>query len=173
VFDTGTAVSAYGQLVYFKDTVDPTTTSEYTTQFQAFFSSAETVKPGYVLVADDGRYLHVRTSYPILDGFICCESDDLGYEALKTATWVTTGDYDVATDTKAEVQTAVEVLVLDYFQLYGRETAMAYGQSPGDLTFIVAQQPKAGDEYALDGLRYSVLEVKTNQDAFTLHMRRA
>ncbi len=163
---------AFCQMVYYKDTVDPITTSQYTPQYQLFFSSVEDVKPGYVVVTNDQRYLHVRSAYPILDGFVCAEADELGFNARNTVTHYALGEYNVAADAKEETAEEVNALVLDYFQLYGRETALAYGQAPGDLTFIVASAPAAGERYMLDGLVYNVLGVKTNMDGFTLHMRR-
>lgn len=167
-------VEAYGQLIYLKDTVNTQTNSQYSPQYEVYFASSEQLAAGRVLVSDD-NYLHVRSFYPLLDGFVCAVSDELGADARKPITLRSRGAYDSTTDSYAETNTNTYAILLDYYKLYGKETALAYNQLPGDMTLLVAASavsPVVGEIVVMTGNDWRILAAGADQDGYRLHIRR-
>lgn len=168
-------VEAYGQLLYLKDTVNSTDTSSYSPQFEVFFAAGEPVRQGYFIKVDWG-YVHVRSLYPVLDGFLCAISDDLG-EARKAALLESKGLYNAATDSYPVTTATVHGMLVDFYKLYGKDTPLTYNQVTGDMTFIMAKvygTPKAGDNLSIDSVSWKILQVYEHEsDSFRLHLRRS
>lgn len=167
-------VQAFGQVIYLKDTVNTTSTSAYSPQYEVHFSSTEQLSAGKVLVLPN-NYLHVRSYYPILDGFVCAVSDELGPDARRPITYHARGAFNPATDSYPTTDIPTFAIALDYYKLYGKETALAYSQDPGDLTLLVAISvvtPNVGETLTMGGLAWRVLAVAADQDAYRLHIRR-
>lgn len=165
---------AYGQLTYLKDTVNSLTESAYSPQYEVQFAYGEPITARKVVKTDLG-YLHIRSVYPVLDGFICAVSDDLGADARQAVTLRTRGAYDSATDTYATTNVSTFGIVLDYYKLYGKDTALEAAMQPGDLTLLVAASVATvvvGQTLALYGAEWKVLGLKTDADSNALHIRR-
>lgn len=167
-------LEAFGQVIYLKDTVNTTVTSQYSPQYEVHFASTETVRDGMVIVLQN-NYLHVRSCYPILDGFVCATSDELGPDARQSIVYHARGAYNSATDSYSTSNTSTSAIVIDYYKLYGKETALTIDQLPGDLTLLVAASalsPKVGETLTLYAKEWRVLGVTATQDGFSLHIRR-
>lgn len=168
----GTA--AYGQLIYLKDTVNTTNTSQYSPQFEIYFSSTETVVKGQVIVGGS-NYYHVRSFYPLLDGFVCAVSDELGPDCRQAATLRLRGAYNASTDSYSETTVNTFGILIDFYKLYGYETAIAYKAEVGDMTLVIANSvgaPKVGDSAVISGIVWNILGSTTDSDAYRLHIRR-
>lgn len=164
---------AYGQLLYLKDTVDTNTTSAYSAQFEVYFSITEAA-PRYGLLKLGNSYFHIRSSYPVVDGFVCAICDELG-EARVPAVFQQRGAYSPATDTYAETLINTHVIEFDYYKLYNKPTADAAKQVTGDLTLLVAATavtPVVGNEVTYRGAQWRVFGVEPDQDAWRTHVRR-
>lgn len=167
-------VSAYAQLIYLKDTVNTQTTSAYSPQYEVYFSSTEVVAQG-AIINTGANYLHVRSSYPVLDGFVCAISDELGPNARKPIVLKTRGSYNATTDSYSTTVVNTFGILADFYKLYGHDTPLTYSQVPGDFTLLVASSaatPVVGEQLTLDGLEWRILGSVLDGDAYRLHIRR-
>ena len=167
----GTA--AYCMREYFKDTVDGLSTSDYFTQYLVSFSTSEMIARGSYL-ALGSRLMRVRSTNDDSAGFTAAFVDDLGSDALHTATFTTT-TYLPATDTSTVVSTAVPGILIERARLYSQSTAADELYHQGDHTLVVAKSsitPTPGQELTVQSLNWRVEQVASEQDAWALHVRR-
>lgn len=169
-----TGTEAYGQLVYLKDTVNTIETSAYSPQFEVYFAAGEPSQQGYIVKLPD-RYLHVRSVYPILDGFITAVSDDIGPDARVEVTLYERGDFDPITDSYPETESDTFGILVDFYKLYGKDTPLTYNQLPGDMTLLLSNavnRPKVGIRILARGEHWTVMQVVDTFDAYRLQLRR-
>ena len=168
-------VEAFGQLLYLKDTVNTTDTSTYSPQFEVYFAAGEPVSQGRFIKVPTG-YVHVRSLYPVLDGFLCAISDDIG-EARKAVELKSKGTYNSASDSWPETSTAFYGMLVDFYKLYGKDTPLTYNQVTGDMSLIMAKAsatPKAGDNLIVDLVSWKVMQVYEHEtNSYRLHLRRS
>lgn len=169
-----TGVQAFGQLIYLKDTVNTTTTSAYSPQYEVYFSSTEAIPEGCIIYTGD-NYLHVRSSYPVLDGFVCAISDELGANARKAVALKVRGSYNPTTDSYSTAVVNTNGILADFYKIYGHDTPLTYQQVPGDFTLLLASSaatPVVGERLTVDGLEWNILGSVLSGDYYRLHIRR-
>jgi hypothetical protein len=167
-------VQAYAQLIYLKDTVNTTVSSNYSPQYEVYFSSSEQAPQGRIIYTGD-NYLHVRSSYPVLDGFVCAISDELGPAARRSVTLKTRGAYNTTTDSYATTVVNTHGILADFYKIYGHDTPLTYAQQPGDFTLLVAAlaaTPAVGENLTMDGIEWRIYGSVLEGDSYRLHIRR-
>lgn len=165
---------AFGQLIYLKDTTNTAVSSNYSPQYEVYFSSTEAVKQGDIVYTGN-NYLHVRSSYPVLDGFVCAISDELGPQARRAVSLKVRGAYNSATDSYAVSTVNTFGILADFYKIYGHDTPLTYMQQPGDFTLLLpsaATTPVVGELLTLDGLEWRIYGAALEGDAYRLHIRR-
>ena len=90
-------VQAYGQKLYYKDTVNNLTDSEYDTQWNIFLAPTEPAQQGMFLRGEDGRVYRIRNDYVPAEGLRVNQSDVLDRDSFPVAIF-NTGVYNPVTE---------------------------------------------------------------------------
>lgn len=165
--------TAYCMREYLKDTVDASTTADYYAQYETHFAISELVTSGGYIVTPT-KLFRVRAARDDVAGFLMASTDDVGLEALVTATF-TTSSYTPSTDTNTTISTAVPALLINRARLFRLETQSDARYLAGDHTLLVAKSsitPEPGQEITVDSRKWRIEQVTTEQDAWSLHIRR-
>jgi hypothetical protein len=165
--------TTYCMREYLKDTIDASTSADYYAQYETHFSITELVTRGGYIVTPT-KLFRVRAARDDVAGFLMASTDELGLESLVTATF-TSSSYSPATDTNTTTNTAVPALIINRARLYRLETQDDARYLSGDHTLLVAKSsitPEPGWEITVDGRPWRIEQVTTEQDAWSLHIRR-
>jgi len=168
-------VSTYAQLYYFKDTANPQSETEYSTFWNAFFARAEAVAEGAFFRDADQKLYRVRQSYMASEGFVVAQTDQLDSDARQAAVF-NTGTYNAVTDSFAAGTTNAHVIQFDPTQFTKREVPGLPERKAGDRSVFVAASaltPKVGMTFTMLGVKWQVVSLLAEQDAWALQARRA
>jgi hypothetical protein len=171
------AVQAYGQARYLKDTVNTSTTSDYSPQYEVSFGMSETIPDEHFIRSATNLY-HVRTLYTALEGFHVATCDLIGNTQEgdnKFVTVVFSGLMDPITELPAPGVTTTGILMFAY-KLYYMATEGDPNNRPGDKTLIVAQSavtPISGTTISIDGAPYRIFSAQLYYDSWNLKVRKA
>jgi len=164
-------VSAYGQKMYLKSTVNTLNDASYNPFWNIFLSPSTGVAKGTFLRSGTVLY-RARSAYADLDGFLTTECDEI--DAPVTATFTTTGVYDPVTDAYVAANTPVQSLLVDYYKIYKTETAADALAHAGDKALLIPTisiTPKINQAVTVAGKAWTVLNLHQEQDAWVLHLR--
>lgn len=165
--------TAYCMRDYLKDTVDASTSANYYAQYETHFAIDEPVLQGHFVVTPT-KMFRVRAARDDVAGFLMASTDDVGLEALVTATF-TTSSYTPSTDTNTTISTAVPALLIERAKLYRLETQADARYLSGDHTLLVAKTsitPEPGQEITVSSRTWRIEQVTSELDAWSLHIRR-
>jgi len=166
---------AYTQKVYWKDTVNPLTDSQYDPYYQFYFAYSEPVGRGSFLKLGSTFY-RARTAYKALEGHAVAAADELDPDAFVVATLNSEGAYNPVTDSASGVPIGVTAIRLDMYKLNMYQTQADPRNQAGDLSLLVAKvsaTPVAGQTVTIDAEVWRILTITSEQDAWLLHIRRA
>ena len=164
---------AYAQAQYFKDDTDTLRDSNYDTFWNVFLAPSEPTGKGTIL-KDGSRLLRSRGSYiPVEDlRILQCDELDVG----PTTAVFDSGAYVPLTDSFSAGTVTAPVLWMDYLKAYRLQISSSPKEEPGDTAALVAQAsltPEVGKRLLLGGVRWVILALSAEQDAWLLHLRRA
>lgn len=168
-------LAAYGQAMYFKDSVDSRTDSELDSSWNIFFAPGEPVAKGSYLRNEQGRYYTVRNTYPVAEGYTIAQADMLDADAAQIVTFKT-GTYDRVSDSFTGGTVATTVLQFELTKDYRFRLEAEAQAKPGDRTVIVAASavtPTVGMRFAMLSREWQVIALRPEGDGWALHTRLA
>jgi len=167
--------TAYGRRQYFKDTVNGVTDAEYDPFWEIFFSVSEPVFKGSFFKVGTTFY-RCRSAHLDEAGFTNANSDELDEGSRVAITFPLTGAYDPVTDSYGAGSLATNGFMFDRYKLYNTLTSTDALNHAGDMTVVVAASavtPVIGRVLTVAGRDWNILNSTIEQDAWSLHVRRA
>ncbi len=170
-------VDVHVQKYYFKDTVNALTDSDYNTFWNIFFAANESVSKGAFLRDTAGLIYRVRQKYAVAEGFTVAQSDELDTDARQTGVVFDTGVYNPLTDTTSAGTVFASVLQFEVPKFYRFRQQQESVVMPGDrMVFVAPSQlaaPKIGGQFTMQALRWRIVALQLEKDAWALHVRLA
>lgn len=165
--------SVFVHKYYFKDDSNNLTDTEIDTFWNIFVAATEPAAKGSFFKDAGGRIYRVRNDYLPVEGLRVCQSDTLDVGALQTATWAT-GTYDPVSDTVSAGSAGSNVVAFDPSKFYRFRFISDEVNQRGDLAVFVSTSitPKQGDTFTMVGVKWRVLNVQPELDAWAVHARR-
>lgn len=163
---------AYAQAIYFKDTLNTQSDSNYDSFWNYFIAPGEPVSRG-TIIHDGGRYLRARGAYLPLEDLRIAQCDEVDQGPV--AVTFNTGVYVPATDSFTSVPVTTPALLLDFQKAYRFQTPGASKEEPGDIAALVAASavtPRPGLSLQIDSKTWQVVSFAPDADAWLLHLRR-
>ena len=166
----------YAQTSYLKDTANAPTNSDYTPFYEVHFGSTEPLKEGYFLRSGE-RLIHLRTSYPELEGYKTAAGDELASPSFGGNGEVNVtllGAINPITE-QAAVGTSTTGILLEMYMLYDYRTQADPKNLSGDKTLILSNtvSPITGSTLTINGATWRIQSITPYYDAWNLHIRRA
>jgi hypothetical protein len=171
----GAGTVAYARKQYLKDTVNGVTDAEYDPFWEVFFSPSEPAAKGS-FIRSGSTYYRVRSSHLDEAGFINAASDELDAGSYVAITFPLTGAYDPVADSYAAGSVTTNGFMFDRYKLYDQLTGTDRLNHAGDMTVVVATSavtPQIGRVLTVAGRDWTILNTTAEQDAWTIHVRRA
>lgn len=167
-------VSAYAQKMYFKDTSNALTDSEYDAQWNIFVAPGEPASKGSFLRDAGGKLYRVRNDYIPTEGLRILQADELDAGSVKSCTY-DTGVWDPVTETYGAGTTVLGAIMLDAPQAYRFRHMSDERLQPGDATMIMSPSAivKQGATFTMSGQTWRIMSVQTELDAKLAHVRLA
>lgn len=167
-------VPSYAQKVYFKDTVNSLTDSEYDTFWNIFVSPGEAVDKGTFFKDGSNRLYRVRNSYLPTEGLRVAQSDALDVGARTTASF-STGTRDPITQNFSAGSATVNAIKMDVPKFYRFAHMSDPLNHPGDLAVFVPSSTtvRQGQTFTMDGATWTILDKQVEIDCTAIHARRA
>lgn len=166
----GTVIQGYRR--YLKDGVNMNTSSEYDPFWEIYTVPIEGVAKGSILRVGSTVY-RARSSFRAVDGLQLALSDQLDRDVQSLVFYNET--YNPVTDSKTHTTTTVPGLQLDAYQLWVRNTQADPKNLAGDTSLLVAKSsltPIAGQVFTISSVKWQVLTVVSELDAWLIHARR-
>ena len=171
----GTAgTSAYARRQYLKDTVNGATDAEYDPFWEIYFARSETLAKGSFFKVGTTFY-RARSVHLDEAGFLDALSDELDDGSRVTVAFNQSGAYDPVTDTYGATSVTTTGFIFDRYKLYDQLTETDRLIHAGDMTVVVATSavtPVIGRTLTVSGRDWTILNATSEQDAWTLHVRR-
>jgi hypothetical protein len=163
---------AYTQKMYFKDTVNSLTDAEYDTFWNVYLAPSETVVKGTFLRDASSVLYRVRGTYLPPEGLRVAQADELDSDAVKSCVF-NTGAYNPTTDAFAAGSSTVSCIWLDMPKLFRFRHVSEAGMQAGDRAVLVPTSvtPVPNMVFTMDSLRWRVLSVQAELDAWVVHAR--
>lgn len=169
--------NVYIQKYYFKDTSNARTDSEPGTFWNVFFSPDETVYKGAFLRDEAGLLYRVRQFYPVAEGYLVAQTDQLDDDARQTGVLFDSGVYDPITDTTSAGTISASVIQFELSKFYRFRQQQESQVLAGDKgVFVSATElatPKVGTQFVMLGLRWRIVAFQAELAAWVLHVRLA
>lgn len=166
-------VFAYGHRSYLKDTVNVISDSEYDPFWEIYFSTSETVQPGYFLKSGVDYY-RVRSAKVAEEGMINAASDSLDAGARVAATFTRTSAYNPITDTYSAATVNTFGILFDRYKDYELKTEADRLNLAGDRTLVIGVSGvPVGAAATINSEAWKVLNVTPELDGWALHIRKA
>jgi hypothetical protein len=152
-----TGVPAWMQRHYFKDVSNALSDSDYDTFWNVFVALTEPVARGTFLRRADGTLHRVRNAYPVAEGFLVAQTDQLDADARQAAVFQT-GTYDPVADAFTAGTTATNVVQLDPTKFYHFRMPAESPVRAGDRMVVVPDTiaVKPGIEFSMQGEQWRV-----------------
>jgi len=170
----GTSVTAqHAQRDYLKDTVNGVTDAQYDPFWIFWFSKNAVIAKGSFIKQGSTLY-RVRTQHLALEGFKEAQCDEIDYGVI-SSTFSSTGVYNPITDTYSSASITVPSVLLDYYKVYEYRTHADPSNLAGDMALIVAKSsvsPVVGQTVVVNSESWRIVAVISDQDAWSLHIRR-
>ena len=166
-------MAVYGQRQYLKDTVNLPTESEYDPFWDFYFSASLPQLKGKFIRGATSLY-RVRSDRNDVDGFLTAASDELELDPYPI-TFTSDGVYNPVTDSYTPSTLVVPGLMIEYYKVFERLTQADIAYQAGDMILIVAKSsttPVANQKFVAQGTTWRILNVYTEQDAWSCHVRR-
>lgn len=165
---------AYAQKMYFKDTSNALTDSEYDAQWNVFVSPYEIVGKGYFLRDVGGRLYRVRNDYLPTEGLRILQSDELDLDAVQSCTF-DTGVEDPITEAVTASTTTVAGIQLDVPKFYRFRHVSDDKIQPGDVAIFLPSSLslKQGMVFTMQSRTWRVQTFQPEMDAQVAHARLA
>lgn len=154
---------------YLKDTVNGVSDTEYDPFWDIYVALGEVVSKGYFLKLAGSVY-RVRGVHDEQSGFTLAQCDQLDSTALVTAT-LTTGTFDPITDTKTSSSTTLPGAMLEPSKFYRYNTKLDPKYNSGDMSLLLSTKVNVGNVLSISGMRWRVMAVQTELDAFAHHIQ--
>lgn len=167
-------IAVYVQKMYYKDTANAVTDSEYDTFWNVFIGPNEPVLQGTFFRDAAGTLYRVRKTYLPTEGLLVCQSDELDAGALQTCVF-DTGSYDPVTETRSAGTTSVSGIQVDASQFYRyRHKSDPLIQAGDRMLFLPSTLAvTAGMTFTMLGASWRVQAVQAELDAKVAHVRLA
>lgn len=167
-------VSAYTQLVFFKDMPNTLTTAELDSFWNAFFALGEPVVKGTFLRDENGVLYRTRNEYIPSEGLRIAQVDQLDAGSLVSAIF-DTGTFDPVQDKRTTGTTTVGAIFMEMPKFYVFTHVSDPGAQPGDYAVFVPNSltVTSGQTFTVAGVKWKVLAFNPELDAIAIHARRA
>jgi hypothetical protein len=164
----------YVQKMYFKDTVNQLTDSEYDTQWNIFVAPDEVASQGSFFRDAAGRLYRVRNDYLPTEGLRICQSDALDVSSFQECVFDTRVE-DPVTETMTGAFTTVNGIVVDLPKFYRFQHVSDAKILPGDTAVFVPANLAVtqGMTFTIAGKVWRVMALQAEIDAKVVHARRA
>lgn len=174
VLASSPGVSCYVNKTYFKDIVSPLTDSGSDPSWDIFASPSEPVVSGMFFRDQGNKFYRVRQTYLPAEGLTVCQSDSLEAGPLTNGVF-DTGSYDPVSDAYAGGTLTVPVLVIPQPVFYRFRYISDPAHERGDIAVFAPTTltPKRNDKFVMNGMRYVVVQVQAELDAWALQVRLA
>jgi hypothetical protein len=169
-----TGTPAYCQKMYFKDTSNALTDSEYDAQWNIFVAPGEVVGKGYFLRDRLGILYRVRNDYLPTEGLRILQSDQLDIEAVQSCVF-DTGTFNPVTEARTAGTTTVTGIQVDMPKFYRFRHVSDETIQPGDVALYLPASLalKQGMTFTMAGVKCRVMAFQAEMDAQVAHVRRA
>lgn len=162
--------TVYAHPTFTKDISLEKQESDLYSNFTIFFSSAESVVKGQILIHGTTNYYRVR-NVPFVDNAGFLVADTVFVESpVQTLNFSSTGGYDPATDTIAVASTTSITAFVEEAYLHFDNTSERFSEiKPGDKAISIkpVTTPKAGDKIGA----YNILSIDTVNTVSVCHCR--
>lgn len=172
---SGSGTDFHAHKEYFKDMVDPLTSSEYDVMWNIFCPPSEAVIKGSFF-REGSIIFRVRNVYDTVELLNVAETDQLDADALQSATFTGNAGFNLITDVPTSSSVATTVIQTDVPKFYQFRTEQEAERKPGDRTVFVAKSavtPKVSATFTMLGTSWRVLAVVSESDAWAMLVRRA
>lgn len=170
----GAGTSAYIQKMYFKDTVNSLTDSEYDVLWNIFVAPSEPVSKGSFIRDEAGLLYRVRNTYLPTEGILLCQSDELDSDAVQSCSFAT-GTLDPVTEAITGGPTVATCIQVDLPKFFRFRHVSDQRAQPGDVAVFVPSSVtlKSGLTFTMLGATWRVQSFQPEIDAQVVHARRA
>lgn len=168
---TGTPV--YVHRMYFKDTVNALTDSEYDTFWNVFMATEVVIVPGTFFRDEAGTLYRARKGYVPLEDLCVAQTDEIDAGARVTATLVG-GTFDPVADSYSSSTSNVPAIKLDAGQFYRHRAVSDSLIQAGDFMFFFTANVTLaqGHTFAVGGVTWRVVSIQTEIDSKVAQARR-
>jgi hypothetical protein len=170
----GTVVTAqHGQRDYLKDTVNNLTDAQYDPFWMFHFSKNAVIAKGTIIRQGPGLY-RVRTVHRSLEGFQTAQCDEAD-SAVISCTFDGAGVYNPVLDTYDAASVVVPGVLFDFYKVYQFSTQADPSNVAGDRALLIAKSsvtPVIGQNLTVNAESWRVVAIASDQDAWSLHIRR-
>lgn len=155
---------------YLKDTVNGVTDTEYDPFWDIYAGMTEAAPKGSYLKIG-ATLFRVRGSHTESSGFLLVQCDEIDSNNIVTLTVQTGSAFDPITDTFTGGSATVTGIRLEPSKFYRYATQADPRYNSGDVSCLVGSTLSIGTTVTISGLRYRVMAVQPELDAFNLHLR--
>lgn len=163
---------AYVHKNYYKEMGTAITNAELDTYWSVFIAPGEAADRGTFLRASNGLLYRARNEYLPVEGLRVLQCDQLEDAARTTATF-NVGTIDPITEVRGGGTSIVNVIQVETSKFY----RFRHGSDPqvakGDIAVFVPFAPKQNDTFVMGAVRWRVLTVQAELDAWVVHARLA
>lgn len=165
---------AYVQKMYFRDTANSVTDSEFDAQWNVFIAPAEPAGKGTFLRDEANRLYRVRNDYLPTEGLRILQSDELDLTAFQACTF-NTGAFNPVTETYAGGTSVVNCIRIETPKLYRFRHVSDSQIQAGDYALVIPVSVvlRQGLSFTMAGASWRVLTFQPEGDAQVAHVRRA
>ena len=163
----------YAQRVYFKDTSNGLTDTEMDTFWNIFVAPGELAAKGsFFRDTTNSRLYRVRGDYLPTEGLRVCQSDELDTDARLSVVF-DSGAWNPVTEVRSAGTTTVNGIWLELPKFYRFRHRAESMIQPGDRALFIANTytPKVGDKFTMESLKWIVVSIQAEVDAWALHVR--
>lgn len=154
---------------YLKDTVNGVSDTEYDPFWDVYIALGEVMSKGHFLKLGGSVY-RVRGVHDEQSGFTLAQCDQLDSTALVTVT-LTTGVFDPITDTKVSSSVSLQGALLEPSKFYRYNTLLDPKYNSGDMSLLLGSKVSVGNVLSISGMRWRVMSVQAELDAFAHHIQ--
>ena len=165
-----TGYALYVSKDYLKDTVNGVTDTEYDPFWNIYASKSEAVSKGSYLKIG-ATLFRVRGAHQESSGFLLLQCDEIDSNNIVSLTVQTGSAFDPITDTFTGTSATVTGIRLEPSKFYRYATQADPRYNSGDVSCLVGSTLSIGTTVTISGLRYRVMAVQPELDAFNLHLR--
>lgn len=157
---------------YYRDSVDTRSSADWDVMWNIYHAPGEGVMEGKFL-RQDGILYRARTTRDSVEQYDITAADQLDADTMQSAEF-TSQQRSLVTEQPVGAPITVQVIQTDLTKFFEFRTQGESKVQPGDRTIFVAQSahtPKVGAEFTMQNLRWRVLAVVPELDAYALHVR--